>query len=72
MLSGLKRGDKVVTSGGILGTITKLDTASKTVEIEIASGVTVHVLKHTLTELVDNSPIAKEAEKKISKANKKK
>lgn len=69
MVRGLKRGDKVNTSGGIIGTVTKIDATSKTLEIEIASGVVVTVLKHMVSELVDDSPIGKEATK--SKRNKK-
>ena len=36
MLSNLKRGDKIVTSGGIIGTINKV---ADNVEIKIASGM---------------------------------
>ncbi len=61
MVRGLKRGDKVNTSGGIIGTITKIDATSKTLEVEIATGVVVTVLKHMVSELVDDSPIGKEA-----------
>ena len=61
MVGGLKKGDKVVTSGGIIGSITKLNGDSKTVDIEIAPDVVVRALKHTVTELAENTPLAKEA-----------
>ena len=36
MLSAIRRGDKIVTSGGLTGTIVKVVEDSETVEIEIA------------------------------------
>ena len=48
MLKGLRRGDKVVTSGGILGTIHRLPSDEEAV-VEIAEGVRVHVLRSYLS-----------------------
>ena len=46
MVEGLKKGDKVVTSGGITGTITRVIDNEK-VEVEIADNVTVEVIRGT-------------------------
>ena len=46
MVEGLKRGDKVITSGGITGTIERIIDNDK-VEIEIAENVMVEVIKST-------------------------
>ena len=46
MVEGLKRGDKVVTSGGITGTITRVIDNDK-VEVEIADNVKVEIVKAT-------------------------
>ena len=43
VLSELKKGDEVVTNGGIVGKITSVDETF--VDLEIASGVTVKVQK---------------------------
>ncbi len=52
-LGGLKRGDKVVTGGGIIGTVTKApDAETREVEVEIAPGVKVVVVRETITGLV--------------------
>lgn len=51
MLSGVKRGDRVVTGGGIIGLVTKV-IADNEVQIEIAEGVRVRVLKQTITDIV--------------------
>ena len=46
MVENLKRGDKVVTSGGIVGTIERVIDNDK-VEVEIAENVTVEVIRGT-------------------------
>ena len=46
MVEGLKRGDKVITSGGITGTVERLIDNDK-VEVEIAENVKVEVVKAT-------------------------
>ncbi len=51
LINAVKRGDQVVTAGGIVGKVTKVD--DNMVEVEIASGVKVRVIKSTLTD-VDN------------------
>ena len=46
MVEGLKKGDKIVTSGGITGTITRVIDNEK-VEVEIADNVTVEIIRGT-------------------------
>ena len=46
MVESLKKGDKIVTSGGITGTITRVVDNDK-VEVEIADNVTVEVIRGT-------------------------
>ena len=46
MVEGLKRGDKVITSGGITGTIERIIDNDK-VEVEIADNVKVEIVKAT-------------------------
>ena len=65
MLSALKRGDKVVTGGGILGTVQRVPMVqdkdgnqipSNEIEVEIAPNLKVTVLRETITSVV--KPIA--------------
>ena len=60
-LAALKRGDKVVTGGGILGVVQKVSTAldrkgnpvaGPEVEVEIAPNIRVTVLRETITTVV--------------------
>ncbi len=61
MLSQLKRNDRVITGGGILGTVQKVTTttdkdgkqvASNEIEIEIAPNVRVTVLRDTISAVI--------------------
>lgn len=49
MIDAVKKGDSVVTGGGLMGKVTKVD--GDTVEVEIASGVKVKAVKSTLTDV---------------------
>ena len=46
MVEGLKRGDKVVTSGGIIGSVERVMDNDK-VEIKISDNVNVEIIKST-------------------------
>ena len=65
MLQTLKRGDKVVTGGGILGTVQRVpmvqdkdgkQVASNEIEVEIAPNLRVTVLRETITSVI--KPVA--------------
>jgi preprotein translocase subunit YajC len=49
MIDAVKKGDSVVTGGGLIGKVTKVETDH--VEVEIASGVKVKAVKGTLTDV---------------------
>jgi preprotein translocase subunit YajC len=46
LLSGLKKGDEVVTQGGVLGKIHQI--SEQTVTLEVANGVRIRVLKRSV------------------------
>ncbi len=50
-LGRLRRGDKVLTGGGIIGTITKVNSDAE-VTVEIADGVRVTVARGTITDVI--------------------
>lgn len=55
-LASLKRGDRVVTGGGIIGKVQKLREGSNEIEVEIAPNVTVTVLRETITSVLRAGP----------------
>lgn len=53
MLNNLKRNDQVVTGGGIIGVVSKPPAAdSREIEIEIAPGIKVTVLRETISSVI--------------------
>ena len=51
LIAAIKRGDQVVTSGGIIGTVAKVR-SDKEVDLEIADGVRVRVVRGMITEVL--------------------
>src|SRR5450631_2982119 len=52
MLADLKRGDRVVTGGGILGTVSKpMKPEDREVEVEIAPNTRITVLRETISSV---------------------
>ena len=54
MVSNVKRGDQVVTAGGIVGKVTKV-LEGEEVMVQIADNVNVKVLKSTLTNVLNKT-----------------
>jgi preprotein translocase subunit YajC len=54
MVEALRRGDQIVTSGGIVGKVSKVQDDGM-VEVEIAEGVKVKVIKHTITTVLNKT-----------------
>lgn len=53
MVQALKKGDEVVTQGGLIGKIAAL--RDEEIEVEIASGVKVRVVRSSVTGLVNRT-----------------
>jgi preprotein translocase subunit YajC len=63
MVESLKRGDKVITSGGITGTVERIIDNDK-VEVEIADNVKVEIVKATgIQGLLNNQVNSQEVKK---------
>jgi preprotein translocase subunit YajC len=54
MVEALRRGDRIVTQGGIVGKVTKLLEEGE-VEVEIAEGVKVRVIKSTIATVLSKT-----------------
>lgn len=63
MLSALRRGDRVVTGGGIVGTVAKV-VSDDEVMVDIAEGTRVRVLRSTISSvLAKTEPVPAKADK---------
>ena len=51
MVESLSKGDKVVTAGGLLGTISKIED-DRIASVEISENVKVQVVRLTITEVI--------------------
>ncbi len=72
MVESLKRGNKVLTAGGILGVVTRAIDGSETVSVEISSGVTVELARQMISEVRGEEKIkAKAVENKTKPKSKK-
>lgn len=69
MLGSLRRGDKVVTNGGIVGTIVKVLNQDE-LQIEIADGVRVKAMRGMVASVVSKTEPAEGAEDDATDAEK--
>lgn len=59
MVEALRRGDQVVTQGGLIGKVSKVKDENE-VEVELAEGVKVRVVKSTIAQVLSKTEPAKE------------
>ncbi len=63
MVQALRRGDRVVTAGGLIGTVTKVVNDNE-LQVEVAEGVRVRVVRSTVQEVLSKTePADKDKEK---------
>ncbi|MFT7596512.1 MAG: preprotein translocase subunit YajC [Paracoccaceae bacterium] len=58
MVAAVRRGDQVITQGGLIGKVSKVKDDGE-VEVEIAEGVKVRVVKSTITQVMSKTEPAK-------------
>ncbi|MCR8825713.1 preprotein translocase subunit YajC [Pseudosulfitobacter koreensis] len=58
MVQALRRGDQVVTQGGIIGKVVKVKEDNE-LEIEVADGVKVRVVQSTIAQVISKTEPAK-------------
>jgi preprotein translocase subunit YajC len=64
MVAAVRRGDTVVTSGGIIGKVTKAD--DQELQVEIAEGVKIKVVRSTVSEVRGKGEAAPAAKAKAT------
>ncbi|MEM0977656.1 MAG: preprotein translocase subunit YajC [Pseudomonadota bacterium] len=56
MVASLRKGDQVVTAGGLIGKVTKVAAeGANEVEVEIASGVKVRAVQSTISQVLNKT-----------------
>jgi preprotein translocase subunit YajC len=55
MINALRRGDNVVTAGGVIGKVTKVTEGQSEVEVEIAANVKVRVVRSTISQVLSKT-----------------
>ena len=61
MIAAVKRGDKVLTAGGIIGNVVKVDEAEDVVVVEIAKDIRVRIARSTVSDVLNKGGQAKAA-----------
>ena len=69
MIAAVKRGDRVVAAGGIIGTVSKVVDDNE-VQIEVADGVRMRVLRSSINDVLNRSDGAKIQDNTPEKAEK--
>ena len=59
MVTALRRGDQVVTQGGLIGKVTKVKEENE-IEVEVATGVKVRVVQNTVAQVLSKTEPAKD------------
>lgn len=59
MVEAVRRGDQVVTAGGLIGKVAKVKDDNE-IEVELAQGVKVRVVKSTLSQVMSKTEPASE------------
>ncbi|ARC88110.1 preprotein translocase subunit YajC [Rhodovulum sp. MB263] len=60
MVDGLRRGDQVVTQGGVIGKVSKVKDDAE-VELEVAENVKIRVVRHTIAQVLNKTEPAEKA-----------
>lgn len=55
MIEALRRGDQVVTAGGLIGKVTKVEDGKSELEVELAPNVRVRVVRSTISQVVSKT-----------------
>lgn len=69
LVSGVKRGEEVITSSGIFGKVSRVNDSDNTVFVEVAKDVEIKMLKTSITDILNRTK-SDTVSKEDKKANK--
>jgi len=72
LLSALERGNRIITIGGIHGTVSAVDETNKTVTVDVGKGVRIEFSRNAISTIEKKGKKAAEAAPKESGSNDKK
>ena len=55
MVEALRRGDQVITQGGVIGKVSRVKEGENEVEVEIAEDVKVRIVKSTIVQVLNKT-----------------
>jgi preprotein translocase subunit YajC len=64
MIGAVKRGDKVLTGGGIIGTVVKVEDSDDILLVEIAKDIRVRVARGTISDVLNKPQAARATQAK--------
>ncbi|MDG1436614.1 MAG: preprotein translocase subunit YajC [Rickettsiaceae bacterium] len=70
LISGVKKGEEVLTNAGLFGVVTKINDSDNIIMVQIAEGIEIKLLKSAIADIVSRS--SKEVVKTVEKTSKKK
>lgn len=70
--SQIRRGDKIVTAGGIMGVVTRAQEGNNEIEVEIAQNVRVNIIRTTISTIIPRDKPANDDAKKLKNDDAKK
>ncbi len=59
LLSSLKKGDRIVTTSGIYGTVKRIEDSAGVVVVEVAKGVTMKIARRAVGEIITDDTVAR-------------
>lgn len=70
LVSGVKKGEEVLTNAGLFGTVIRINDSDNTVMLQIAKDVEVKILKNSISDIVSRNK--KEVTKVVTRSTDKK
>jgi preprotein translocase subunit YajC len=65
LVGSVKKGEKVLTTSGIFGSVTKVNESDNTLEIEVAENVDVKILKSSVADIISRQKIQKSSKDEV-------
>ncbi|MES2215077.1 MAG: preprotein translocase subunit YajC [Pseudomonadota bacterium] len=67
LVGGVKKGEEVLTTSGIYGTVTKINDSDHTIELTVANDLTIKMLKSAIADIVSRRQKGSKQEEAASK-----